>query len=183
LKKTGVLIHGYNVNSPNWLTVVWGNPPDLLGRLPRGVMVAIEEKADIVVFGTGASELNGKIEAAVMRDYLLEHFYNLKQFSVFKKIDLKKIRERIKDISRLEIKSKNTREEVKFALQIFKEEGIEKVVLVTSPDHVSRSLRDAYIVAEEDETLRNFTKDLFATPSQTTYTDHSVRDVQILEPR
>jgi len=141
--RVGVLIHGYHLQAKNWKEVVWGNPPFCPGRVPQGIKIALEEKAKLIVFGTGASERNGKKEAEYTRDYLLEHFFELSNFEAFKKFDLKKAKDKIQKRIRVEILSQNTFQEIKFAGQIFKKEKIEKIILVSSPSHLSRCLRDA----------------------------------------
>jgi len=37
----------------NWRYVAWGDPPDLIGRIPFGVLLALEWDAALVVLGTG----------------------------------------------------------------------------------------------------------------------------------
>ena len=59
-KRTGVWVHGFHLQAEVWKEVVWGKPPDLLGRVPKAVLVALEEDAVLLGFGTGGSEINGK---------------------------------------------------------------------------------------------------------------------------
>ena len=170
--KIGVLIHGYNVFEENWLSVVWKNQTEMgakMGRLPKGVLTALQLNAELIVFGTGASEKDGKIEATWMRDYLLDHFSELREFPDFKKIDLGKARKEIEEISKLETQSTNTLEELYYAGKIFKESGVELIFLVSSPDHISRCIRDSYSVFSENEDLQEFTGNLFGSYSQTLY--------------
>lgn len=178
--KTGVLVHGFHLQAKNWKHIVWGEPPDLLGRIPRGVLVALEEKAEVMVFSTGASEKDGKKEAEYTRDYLLEHFSELAEFPSFRNINLEEARKKIEQIMTLELESQNTAEEVAYAGRIFQTAGVEKVILVSSPTHISRCLRDAYVVFSQDGELRGLNQNLFATPSQTDWADP--REVVIIEP-
>ena len=62
-KKSGVLVHGCNLHTYQWKRIVWGKPPDELGRVPKGIFIALHEEADVMVFGTGASEKDGLLEA------------------------------------------------------------------------------------------------------------------------
>ncbi|MBE9593394.1 MAG: YdcF family protein [Proteobacteria bacterium] len=184
-KRVGVLIHGYHLQAKNWENIVWGEPP-LMGRLPKGTAVALETEAEVVVFGTGASEKGGKKEAEVIRDYLFEHFFELEKFSAFNGLELEEdIREaerRMREKSVIEIKSQNTFEEVKFAGEIFKNHGIERAILVSSPAHISRCLKYAYAVFSEEKELRYLTQELYATPSQVCYPGYKVEDVIVMEP-
>jgi len=183
-RKTGVLIHGYSLLSANWEEVVWGFPAkDSMGRLPKGILTAIEEEAMVLVFGTGSSEKDGKIEAAWMRDTVFERFEWLTDFSVFKGQEamLERSKNRLEKISVLEIESKNTRQEIKFAFDIFLEKGINEVIIISSPDHISRCLRDALAIVSEDKKFIGFSKRLSATPSEVPYSGPA-SEVIIIEP-
>ena len=41
--KTGVLVHGCHLGALNWRGIMWGDPPDELGRIPKAVSVALQE--------------------------------------------------------------------------------------------------------------------------------------------
>lgn len=181
-ERTGVLIHGLHLQTKGWEEIVWGKPPYLLGRLPQGIAVALTEKAGIVVFGTGASERDGKKEAEVTRDFLLDHFLELSKFTDFQGVDLKEAKGTIENISSLDTLSQNTAQEVRFASRMFQEAGVDKIILVSSPTHISRCIRDAFIACNEDDALRHFTHNLFATPSQTCFPGTTAADVAIVEP-
>ena len=77
--RTGVLVHGCHLEAFDWRGIVWGSPPHELGRIPTAVYVAVKEDAEVIVFGTGASERGGKKESEVTREYMLEHFRGLKE--------------------------------------------------------------------------------------------------------
>lgn len=167
-KKTGVLIHGCHLQTiTDWDKIVWGDPPSLLGRLPKGVKVALEEKAELIVVGTGSSEACGKKEAEFTRDYLLHCFPKLNSFSDFQEINLEKAYRRIEKIIVAETRSQNTHQELFRAGWLFKEAGVTRIILVSSPVHIPRCLRDAYTVFSGDEHLKHLTNDLLATPSDT----------------
>ena len=180
-KRTGVIIHGYHLQAKDWENIVWGRH-SLIGMVPKGVSVALETEAELVIFGTGASEKGGKKEAEVIRDYLFEHFLELSEFPTFNDIELKEAEGRMEKISVVETKSQNTLEELKFAGEIFKNHGIERVILISSPTHISRCLRDAYIVFSMDKNLNYLTQELYASPSQVCYFGHKAEDVVIIEP-
>jgi hypothetical protein len=62
--KTAILIHGCHLQAEEWENIVWRNPRvGILGRIPRGIQLAIQEKADLIFWGTGASEKDGLKEA------------------------------------------------------------------------------------------------------------------------
>lgn len=180
--RTGVLIHGRHLQAQEWERLVWGEPPDLLGSVPRGILVAMEEDAKIVVFGTGASEKDGKKEAVYTMDFMWDNFSRLAEFTAFRGRDLTFLKKRMMEISVCETRSQNTAEEVKFAGEFFIVRDVEKVVLVSSPTHLARCFQTAYAVFETDEKLASLSRNLFATPSDTCYAGSKVSDVLILEP-
>ena len=179
--KVGVWVHGFHLQAKNWKRIAWGEPPDLLGRATKGVLVALEQKAMLIGFGTGASEIDGIKEAEFTRDYLLEHFFELSRFTVFQGIDLTRARKRVERISRLEMQSQNTKEEAEFAVEMFEECGIEKVFIVSSPVHLPRCLRD-YYAALEKRGNKILIRNLYATPSQTYWGKAALSDLVIIEP-
>ncbi|MBI2450092.1 MAG: YdcF family protein [Candidatus Nealsonbacteria bacterium] len=180
--KTGVLIHGYNVNSPNWQEVVWRKSPELIGRLPQGARVVSLIKPELIVFGTGASIKDGKVEAEIMRDYLLEYVDELAVLPDFLGIDLEKLRKRIAEISRLETRSKNTFEEILYSTRIFKDAGMEMIVSVSSPDHASRCMRDAMNIFSEITDFRSYFGNFSVWPSQILYGEKGKWPVVVESP-
>lgn len=188
--KTGVLVHGCHLDAYDWRGIVWGYPNKAqLGRVPKGVLVAHQHQAELLVFGTGASvrtvERDGATremkEGEYTLDYLLRHFEQLAEFEPFAELDVVSLRARIEQIARAETRSQNTREEVRFAAEQFLEAGIEQMILVSSPTHISRCLRDAY-TALEDSRFGPLRHHLYATPSDSPYLGSRAEDVVIFEP-
>jgi len=143
-KRTGILIHSRYLRVPNWAEQMWGIPPDLLGHFPKAVLVVLQEEAEIVFLGCGLrSGPNGEMESEFNRQYILDNFHRLSEFAEFRGIDLKKAKERIKQILVLDRSSLSTAQEVAFAGKAFEDAGIEKVVSVTCPTHAPRSLNEA----------------------------------------
>ena len=55
--RTIVICNGYNVNSPDWELVAWGDPEaGRLGRIPMALQLAQAFGASDIIFDTGASE-------------------------------------------------------------------------------------------------------------------------------
>ena len=188
--KTGVLVHGCHLDAYDWRGIVWGYPDaGELGRAPKGVLVAHQEQADVLVFGTGASERvvdrDGKRvvmkEGEYTLDYLLQHFDELADFPAFGKVDLEALRRQIESTAVAESRSQNTREEVVEAAEHFLERGVERMILVSSPTHISRCVRDAYSALESARFAR-LRHQLFATPSDSSYLGSRAEDVVIFEP-
>ena len=180
--KTGVLIHGLNLETEGWKDIVWGTPPDLVGRLPRGVAVAVAQRADVIVLGSGGSDIDGKLEAEYTRDFLLKNFSELAQFSLFQGINVQNIQPRIEMILQPETRSRNTYEEIKYAAEVFMTAEVTTIVLVSSPTHLPRCLRDACIVFGQDARLTPLAQNLYVSPSQTSFHGTTASDVAIVEP-
>ena len=190
LRKTGILVHGYNLNAEGWESVVWGESPDRAGRVPTGVFAALCEQAEVLVFGSGASRKNGLLESEATARLLWERFDELSAFSIFKKHlpglrypnSSGPYRERIESALRLDTGSQNTREEIAHAGRVFLDRGVERVILVSSPTHLPRCLRDACTVFEEDGELARLRHGLCAVPSVTGYAGYTAADIAIFEP-
>lgn len=199
--KTGILVHGCNLNIENWRHVAWGDPPGKPGRIPQGLLVARQFDAEVMVFGTGASAKEFRlgesaqtgrrlVESEYSMEYLRQHFESLRQFDM--------IRQEIPEsaavdawarwqdsvLSRivLDTKSQNTLGEIRTAIEIFLERQIQRVVLVSSPSHIIRCLRDATTLFSQDDRLVKLRSSLFACPSVTCYEGTTPADVVVVEP-
>jgi hypothetical protein len=205
--KTGILIHGCNLNIENWRHVAWGDPPDQLGRIPHGVLMAKQMDAAVIVFGTGASakefELGvnpspGKklVEAVYSLEYLTQHFDSLRKFPAFQEgfatgdgsnepdgdSEWRAFRESTLSKIVLDTNSENTTGEIVEAANIFIEHKVERVVLVSSPSHIVRCLRDATSILSSNPKYAHLVRCLFASPSATCYEGSSPGDVVVVEP-
>ena len=201
-RKVGVLIHGYAVQEKprfekgrpadwyrEWQYVVWGQG-SLMGRIPMGILTAMEQNADIIVFGTGASiDEYGIIEAEVIRDFAIKHFESLGVFDAFHNMPVfeDKYIETGKNClelaSKAETESKNTIEEIEYASKIFSGHGIDSIFFVSSPDHISRVAKQAWIryryLAQDREI---FLTKLFFVSSDVPYTRTGPEGLVIQEP-
>ena len=180
--RTGVLIHGPHLETEGWKDLVWGTPPDSVGRLPRGVAVAIEQQADVIMLGSAGSELYGKLESQYTWDFLLANFPVLTQFSLFQEKSVQSVQPQIEKILQLETRSLNTDQDIRFAAEIFKTAEVTNVILVSSPTHLPRCIRDACIVFGEDARHSSLAQNLYASPSQTSFHGTAASDVAIVEP-
>ncbi|CAM9177584.1 unnamed protein product, partial [Ectocarpus fasciculatus] len=143
--RTGVLIHGCHLGAKRWRSIMWGDEQQQrLGRLPHGARLAWEESACVVVLGTGASERNGVLEGRYALEYLKENWEKLGDFrEAFSGVDLEQMRTAMQPLLVAEVRSQNTRQELLEAGRIFREKNCERIILVSSPTHLPRCLRDA----------------------------------------
>ena len=189
-RKTGILVHGYNLNAGQWESVVWGEPRDLAGRVPTGVFAALCEQADVMVLGSGASRKDGLLESEATARLLWERFDELAGFSVFEnhlgegkhQTSAGRFRQRIESILHLDTESRNTRDEIAHAGEVFAGLDVEHAILVSSPTHLPRCLRDACTIYGENANMAHLLQGLYAMPSITGYPGYSAEDVAIFEP-
>lgn len=138
--KTGVIIHTYDWREPNWAHVMWGNPVEP-GRIPTAVAAALESDAALLlVFSDFVGERN---EGAIIRDFLFDNIRALPLFApslpVFRDLSPEEILVKLESIFLLsDVVIKNTEDEVKAVPSLFGVEQIQKVVFVSSFDHISR---------------------------------------------
>ena len=83
----------------------------------------------------------------------------------------------------LDLESMNTVEELGNGGEIFSRHGVERVVLVSSPSHIVRCLRDAAsIFQRDDDRFSEYRFRIFANPSYTCYEGTDPDDVVVVEP-
>lgn len=197
--KTGILIHGCNLGAENWRHIAWGDPPDAFGRIPLGVLLAYEFDASIIVLGTGASKKEYRfgehtkgelLEAEYACEMLKDNFEELKKFSIFaKRCDIIRKEDKREDFKTwffknlfLDIKSKTTPQEIEAAGNEFVKHAVDRVILVSSPTHIVRCLRDAMTIYHSDTKYTSFRDNIAAFPSITCYDGTTPRDVVVVEP-
>jgi uncharacterized SAM-binding protein YcdF (DUF218 family) len=192
--KAGVLVHGYPVlaeprfgeegASPwyrNWQYIIWGNIP-MLGIVAKGIHTAMRQRAEVIVFGTGATrDENDKVESEIIRDYAIEWFGSLGQFQAFRDMpvfedkDIENGRKWLEAVSIAETESKNAMQELRMAKEVFEKKQVESIFFVTSPDHAPWVARAAAIVYGGEF-------DIYIVPSDVPYTYAGPEGVQVIEP-
>lgn len=199
IMKTGILIHGCNLHIENWRHVAWGDPPHRTGRIVQGMLVAALHDPEVIVMGTGASqepfhfsehpeEEHPLPEAEYSLRYLRQFFDDLGRFEPVRRIladradpsvaSLRPLLDRIQ----LDTRSRNTTEEIENASAVFLQRDVEQVILVSSPSHVVRCLRDAAHLYFRDPRFESFRCHLMASPSITCYEGSTPGDVVVVEP-
>jgi hypothetical protein len=187
-----VLIHGYNRGAGKWHEVVWGDDGSAaMGRIPKAVLVALQENATEIAFGTGVVGSDGVIEAVAHYTLFLAKLNDLRSFDALKHHEQSRI-DALKSRVFLERTSQNTVSELRTVLQHCIDTLIERVFLVTSPTHVSRSVRDALVVIADEQSKaataviadrwRRLAQNVFATPSDVSYPDSDASMVTVFEP-
>ncbi|MCP6718823.1 MAG: hypothetical protein KJI71_01145 [Patescibacteria group bacterium] len=180
----GIWAHGHSLDrDPEiWKRVIWGVPPNRLGRASLATLLAIKNKARLLGFGTGSSRTSeGKIEAEVIRDFILDNFNNLGEFQQFNGVDLREAKDKISRIVEVDTASKNTYEELQCAARIFLEKGVKTVIFVTDPAHGSRVFKNACEVFLENNSFSNILQHFSVAASAVPYSG-TAGDVVVAEP-
>ena len=149
---TGIVVHGYHCQAHAWDEVVWGDvATQRLGRLPQAALLAWEMRHELSAFicGTGASRAaDGTLEADATVAQLFERLPSLAQdFDCFHDVDLDELANLLRRTVITDTLSTNTEQEVTFALERLQRSGVRHAVLVSSPTHMPRCLRDACAAA------------------------------------
>lgn len=172
--KTAVLIHGFHLGAQDWKSIVWGNT-HRRGPIPQGVMLAWEEQADLICWGTGASEREGKKEAEFIYAYAVQR---ISELASMLGIEPETLRAFLAERSVLDTRSQNTREEITTFLAEAKERSIERVYLVSNATHAPRSLAVGLAVREQND----HSLEVHAAPARTTHTTGGPDAVCVVEP-
>lgn len=176
-KPTAVLIHGHHLQAPEWERLVWGIPRlSQVGRIPRGLEMAVKESAELIIWGTGASKdpQTGKLESEYTRDFATRHIGEL---AAYLGIGEAEVRVLLEERSELQRTTTNTKNETYEALKLCKDRGIHTLYLVSSPTHVPRCLLTAVQYQEEFAPVV-----LCGVAAETATEFWSPKDVAIVEP-
>ena len=82
--KVGILVHGPHLQAKGWDNLAWGQAPSMMGRIPKAMQMFYKLGAEVIFFGTGASERDGIKEGQYMLNTLLERRHQLGEFDALK---------------------------------------------------------------------------------------------------
>ena len=177
---TCVLVHGFHLGAQNWEQVVWGFAPHRLGRIPKAVLIALQQNATMLVFGTGTVGADGVVEADAMHARFLQGLSQLHRFELLQHYTQQQF-DALRPLVYLERTSLNTLQEVRSVMKHCGECGVRNLFLVSSPTHLPRCLRDAAIVIQT-HTKEEGIVNVFATPSDVSYAGCDPTQVVVIEP-
>lgn len=174
-KETAVLIHGCHLGADEWENIVWGDPENgIWGRASRGLQIALQEDAGLVIWGTGASQRDGIKESEYTYKYAFERFASCPVFP--RNI---KVTTNLMKCSVIDEESQNTREEIQRAADLCSYEDEYELILVSSPTHIARCLQEATTLRLAGD-IPNIK--IVAVASDTCYAGSTPKDVFIMEP-
>ena len=182
MTRTAVLVHGYDVLAPDWEHVAWGKPrEEVYGRASRAIQYACMERVSMLYFGGGGSERSSMKESEYTYAYAAAHadeMPGLRPPYFTERTYLPAIMH--PPNTYIDVMAKNTREEIVNCAQECTRRGINRMVLVSSPSHVSRCSRTA-------EELRaagklGVVREVLVTASDTCWMGATPAEVVIFEP-
>jgi hypothetical protein len=181
LPHTAVLIHGYHLLADGWEGLVWNKPESgMWGSIPRGVVEAWRQKAEVIFWGTGAgSEKDGVRESQFIFNLALSRVEILARLCG---TDTETLRTFLTERSHVDTDAKNTVEEVTAFFDICLTKNISNVIIVAIATHAPRSLKTALSIAQGNERYHVFQHALYVAPADTSFNDTTVNDVVIAEP-
>jgi len=167
--RTAVLVHGCHGEAADWSKIMFGTKDivgrKLLGRAPRGILVAVELQAELVIWG-GVSTMKRCFGFVELWEGLS-----------------KEVRDIAKGIDHyFDAKSRTTKEEIENAAMYTRLRDIERLVLVSSPTHIVRCYQTALVHLWNRPGYEKLWKNLCAFQSDTCYEGATPNDVVVFEP-
>jgi uncharacterized SAM-binding protein YcdF (DUF218 family) len=187
--RTAVVVLGYDPRGVNWERVVWGDPQArLLGRVPQGVLIAVRFEAQLIILGSGevngadGPRAKGEDPVAALERRLLD----LARFGgPLAELSPEALRRDVLPLCVGESTARNTRDELRRALALCALRGCDTVVLVSSPTHVPRCIRDACSLLEAGAVTEahGLSLNVLACPCGTSFDEaQGASAVAIVEP-
>ena len=172
-----ILIHGHHLQTDNWEDVVWGDPQNgVLGRVPRALRIAAEYNNPLLFWGSGGSKQGKFTEAEMSLNLTLQRAQEIPELAGKSEIE---VAEYLKSMLHLNTTALNTRQEVHAAAVVCHAQTIPKMILVSSPTHISRCMLDAQKLRADGhmEGIR-----VISEASDVSYDGYTPHDVVVVEP-
>lgn len=179
-KKTAVLIHGLHLQANEWERLVWGDLKNsIIGNIPRGIKLAIENNADLIYFGSGASEKNGKKESEVTLESAKSR---LEELASYVDMEEQALQEILDKKSYCDTVAKDTKEEINNFLDLCLEKNITNVIFVPFASQAPIAMRRVLAAVLENPKYFKFKDSFQVIPSDTRYKDVTMNDIVIFTP-
>ncbi len=175
-----VLIHGLHLQANGWEKLVWGDlQNNILGNVPKGIKLAIENNVDLVYFGSGASEKEGKKESEVTLERANS---GASELATFLNINIINIENLLKEKSYTDKVAKDTKEEINNFLDLCIEKNIDNVIFVPFASQAPIVIRRVLAAILENPKYLKFKDSFQLIPSDTMYIEVAMNDIVIFTP-
>lgn len=179
-KSTAVLIHGLHLEANGWESLVWGElANDTWGTIPRGVVYAWKQQAELVYWGSGASERDGKKEAEWMYQRAVQ---GADELAALCGTEPETLISFLTERSHIDTQVKDTKAEIVACYDLCLTKGISHVALIPYASQAPRAVREALHYALEDERYALLKHNLSVEPSDTRYVGVTMPDIVIFAP-
>jgi hypothetical protein len=189
MTKVGILVHCRHLETVAWEELVYGIPAeDKLGDLATlaRVVLTLEptEKVEAIVIGRGPSWKDGLNEGEYTKQFLINHFEELRVFPRLQPLlnDSERVQAFEKLVKEIIVtpEIKNTVAEVETAAKLFAEKGVEKVVQICAASHASRCIKEQAVARSHGAINKNQLWQTVATDM--TYHNTKPEDIAVIEP-
>jgi hypothetical protein len=181
ISKTAILCHGKHLEAINWELHYWGdNQNKKLGQIPKLALLTNQINPDLIFVGSGSSKKGNIYESEYIIKHMLNNFENLKNFLQFQDIDLTALKQKIQRITKPDTISQTTNEELINIGEIFLQEGITKVFILSNPDHLPRCAQSAHKIYQ-DPKYNQFNQNLYFVQSEIGFNGTTNPTTKIIE--
>jgi hypothetical protein len=189
MTKVGILVHCRHLETVAWDELVYGIPAeDKLGDLATlaRVVLTLEptEKVEAIVIGRGPSWKDGLNEGEYTKQFLINHFEELRAFPRLQPLlnDSERVQAFEKLVKEIIVtpEIKNTVAEVETAAKLFAEKGVEKVVQICAASHASRCIKEQAVARSHGAISKNQLWQTVATDMA--YHSTKPEDIAVIEP-
>lgn len=181
-KSFAVLIHGCHLQAQDWERIVGGSE-DQAGRAQTGVKEAVWKRAKLIFWGTGASQTSdGTKESEYTYKKVVGEW--LDKIAQYVKKDPEELKKYLEKVSVIDNKTQNTTQEIEACINLCQDRKIKKLVLVSSPEHITRCHNEAlkYLDNFQVKEGKKCPIKIYALASDTHFHDATPAKVTILEP-
>ena len=180
--RTAILLHNLHPLAKEWNNDMWGDPSaKKLGRIPKALALLRQFEAELLIMGGASIEHpeSGMNLAEHLARYIERRWDELSLFEEFAGWHLTNLNDRFASARDVSLSANNTREEIAGALGMCAVRGINQLVLVSSPSHTPRCLRDADSLRLENPAWRRI--DVLAASSDAYYAGGDADQTVIIE--
>lgn len=180
--RTAILLHNLHPLAKEWHNDMWGNPSEKkLGRVPKALGLLRQFEAELLIIGGASIEHpeTGMNLAEHLARYIERRWDELVLFEEFAGWHLTNLNDRFASARDVSLCANNTREEIAGALAMCAGRGISQLILVSSPSHTPRCLRDADSLRLENPAWRKI--NVLAASSDAYYEGSSPDQTVIIE--
>lgn len=176
---TAVMLHGMHLFANDWENIILGDlKNNILGRIPTSIIAAWDSNAKILLFGNGVSVKNDLSEAGTMIKLVEE---NANALAKLCETTPENFLLWFNKILQIEYRSIDTYTELTSLMDIGNQQSIKKLILVSSPTHIARTLNTALNLTLQDQ-YQHYKRNIQVAISDVSYEGYTTQDVTVIEP-